>query len=88
MHESIKRSAKEKWWSFEYAVADYDSVRQNNQIIYNKSDEIITTAINSTQINDSINIAKEEDIPVEIIDTDKSGNEVDVVLSFDNYLAD
>lgn len=90
MNESIKRAAKEKGWEFEYAVADYDQVRQNNQIIYfigNKPDAIITTAINSNQINDSINIAKEEDIPVAIIDTDTSGSKVDIVVSFDNYLA-
>ncbi|GAA0706300.1 hypothetical protein GCM10008904_14740 [Paraclostridium ghonii] len=90
MNESIKRAVKEKGWEFEYAVADYDYVRQNNQIINfigKKPDAIITTAINSTQINDSINIAKNEGIPVAIVDTDTSGSKVDIVVSFDNYLA-
>ena len=90
MNESIKRAVKEKGWEFEYAVADYDHVRQNNQIINfigKQPDAIITTAINSTQINDSINIAKNEGIPIAIVDTYTSGGEVDIVVSFDNYLA-
>lgn len=90
MNESIKRAVKEKGWEFEYAVADYDHVRQNNQIINfigKQPDAIITTAINSTQINDSINIARNEGIPVAIVDTDTSESKVDIIVSFDNYLA-
>ena len=90
MNESVKKAAEEKGWDFEYAVADYDQIRQNNQIINfinKKPDAIITTAIDSEDINDSLKLAKNENIPVAVIDTDTTGKNTDMLVSFDNFLA-
>lgn len=90
MNESVKRATEAKGWEFEYAVADYDQVRQNNQIIHfinQQPDAIITTAIDSIGINDAVQLANQENIPIGVIDTDTSGSDVNIVVSFDNYLA-
>lgn len=90
MNESVKRAVEAKGWIFESSVADYDPMRQNQQIVnfINQSpDVIITTAIDSIAIEEVIVKANESGIPVCTIDTNAVGGSLAVDVSFDNYKA-
>lgn len=90
MNESVKRSVEEKGWVFESSVADYDPIRQNQQIINfirQSPDVIITTAIDSIAIEEVILRGNEADIPMCTIDTNATGGQLAIDVSFDNYKA-
>ncbi|MEM1485125.1 sugar ABC transporter substrate-binding protein [Oscillospiraceae bacterium PP1C4] len=90
INEAVKRSAEERGWKFETSVADYDQIRQNNQIanlISKQPDAIITTSIDSTGIVDAVELANEAGIPMCIIDTESAGGNLEMMVSFDNYRA-
>lgn len=57
MNESVKKAVEERGWVFQNSVADYDPMRQNQQIvnfIKQEPDAIITTAIDSISIEEGI----------------------------------
>lgn len=90
MNESVKRSVEEKGWVFETSVADYDPIRQNQQIINfirQSPDAIITTAIDSIAIEEVIIRGNEANIPMCTIDTNATGGKLAIDVSFDNYKA-
>ena len=90
MNESVKRSVEEKGWIFESSVADYDPIRQNQQIINfirQSPDAIITTAIDSIAIEEVILRGNEANIPMCTIDTNATGGKLAIDVSFDNYKA-
>lgn len=90
MNEAVKRAAEEKGWLFEISVADYDPMRQNQQIlnfIDKKPDAILTTAVDSIAMESVILKANEAGIPLCTIDTNASGGALALDISFDNYHA-
>lgn len=90
MNEAVKKAVEEKGWVFESSVADYDPMRQNQQIvnfIEQAPDAIITTAIDSISIEEVIHKGNEEGIPMCTIDTNAVGGKLAIDVSFDNYKA-
>lgn len=90
MNESVKKAVEERGWVFENSVADYDPVRQNQQIvnfIEQKPDAIITTAIDSISIEEVIHRGNNAGIPMCTIDTNAVGGALAIDVSFDNYKA-
>ncbi len=90
LNESVKKAVEERGWVFESSVADYDPMRQNQQIvnfIKQKPDAIITTAIDSISIEEVIRRGNEAGIPMCTIDTNAVGGKLDIDVSFDNYKA-
>ncbi len=90
MNESVKKAVEEKGWIFQNSVADYDPMRQNQQIINfikQKPDAIITTAIDSISIEEVIRRGNEAGIPMCTIDTNAVGGTLAIDVSFDNYKA-
>ncbi len=90
MNESVKRAVEAKGWIFENSVADYDALRQNQQIvnaIKKSPDAIITTAIDSIAIEEVVNRANEAGVPFCTIDTSAVGGEIAIDVSFDNFKA-
>lgn len=90
MNEAVKRAVEGKGWIFESSVADYDPMRQNQQIvnfIKQSPDVIITTAIDSIAIEEVIIRANEHNIPVCTIDTNTVGGTLAIDVSFDNFKA-
>lgn len=90
MNEAVKRAVEEKGWVFESSVADYDPLRQNQQIvnfIEQSPDAIITTAIDSIAIEEVILLGNEAGIPMCTIDTNAVGGKLAIDVSFDNYRA-
>ena len=90
MNEAVKKAVEERGWVFESSVADYDPLRQNQQIINfieQKPDAIITTAIDSISIEEVILRGNEAGIPMCTIDTNAVGGKLAIDVSFDNYKA-
>jgi ABC-type sugar transport system substrate-binding protein len=90
MNEAIKKAVEEKGWVFESSVADYDPMRQNQQIvnfIEQSPDAIITTAIDSIAIEGVILRGNDAGIPMCTIDTNAVGGALAIDVSFDNYKA-
>lgn len=90
MNEAVKRAVEEKGWVFESSVADYDPLRQNQQIINfieQSPDAIITTAIDSIAIEEVIHRGNDAGIPMCTIDTNAVGGTLAIDVSFDNYRA-
>ncbi len=90
LNEAVKKAVEEKGWVFESSVADYDPLRQNQQIvnfIKQKPDAIITTAIDSISIEEVILRGNEAGIPMCTIDTNAVGGKLAIDVSFDNYKA-
>jgi len=90
MNEAVKHSVEEQGWNYELAIADYDADRQNSQIINfieNMPDAIITTAVDSNKIEDVVLLANQSNIPFCTIDTNATGGELTLDVSFDNYKA-
>lgn len=90
MNEAVKRAVEDKGWVFESSVADYDPMRQNQQIvnfINQLPDAIITTAIDSIAIEEVIRRGNEAGIPMCTIDTNAVGGTLAIDVSFDNYRA-
>ncbi len=90
MNEAVKKAVEERGWVFENSVADYDPLRQNQQIvnfIEQKPDAIITTAIDSISIEEVIRRGNEAGIPMCTIDTNAVGGKLAIDVSFDNYKA-
>lgn len=90
MNEAVKRAVEEKGWIFESSVADYDPLRQNQQIVNfidQSPDAIITTAIDSIAIEEVILRGNEAGIPMCTIDTNAVGGKLAIDVSFDNYRA-
>jgi len=90
LNESVKKAVEERGWVFESSVADYDPMRQNQQIvnfIKQKPDAIITTAIDSISIEEVIRRGNEAGIPMCAIDTNAVGGKLAIDVSFDNYKA-
>ncbi len=90
MNEAVKSAVEEKGWHFEMSVADYDPMRQNQQIlnfIDKKPDAILTTAVDSIAMESVILKANDAGIPLCTIDTNASGGALTLDISFDNYHA-
>lgn len=90
MNEAVKKAVEERGWVFESSVADYDPMRQNQQImnfIKQKPDAIITTAIDSISIEEVILQGNEAGIPMCTVDTNAVGGKLAIDVSFDNYKA-
>lgn len=90
MNESVKKAVEEKGWIFQNSVADYDPLRQNQQIvnfIKQKPDAVITTAIDSISIEEVILRGNDAGIPMCTIDTNAVGGALAIDVSFDNYKA-
>ncbi len=90
MNEAVKKAVEERGWVFESSVADYDPMRQNQQIINfieQKPDAIITTAIDSISIEEAIHRGNDAGIPMCTIDTNAVGGKLAIDVSFDNYKA-
>jgi simple sugar transport system substrate-binding protein len=90
MNEAVKKAVEERGWVFESSVADYDPMRQNQQIVNflkQKPDAIITTAIDSISIEEVILRGNEAGIPMCTIDTNAVGGKLAIDVSFDNYKA-
>ncbi|MGB8451493.1 MAG: sugar ABC transporter substrate-binding protein [Anaerocolumna sp.] len=90
MNEAVKKAVEERGWIFENSVADYDPMRQNQQIvnfIEQSPDAIITTAIDSISIEEVIRRGNDAGIPMCTIDTNAVGGKLAIDVSFDNYKA-
>jgi simple sugar transport system substrate-binding protein len=90
MNEAVKNAVEERGWVFESSVADYDLMRQNQQIvnfIEQSPDAIITTAIDSISIEEVIHRGNDAGIPMCTIDTNAVGGNLAIDVSFDNYKA-
>lgn len=90
MNEAVKKAVEERGWFFESSVADYDPMRQNQQIvnfIEQSPDAIITTAIDSISIEEVILRGNDEGIPMCTIDTNAVGGKLAIDVSFDNFKA-
>lgn len=90
MNEAVKKAVEEKGWIFRNSVADYDPMRQNQQIvnfIKQSPDAIITTAIDSIAIEEVIDRGNDAGIPMCTIDTNAVGGTLTIDVSFDNYKA-
>lgn len=90
MNEAVKKAVEERGWVFESSVADYDPMRQNQQIvnfIKQSPDAIITTAIDSISIEEVIHRGNDAGIPMCTIDTNAVGGKLAIDVSFDNYKA-
>lgn len=90
MNEAVKRAVEEKGWNYETSIADYDAMRQNQQIlnfIEKKPSAIITTAIDSIAIESVVKQANKKGIPICTIDTNAAGGGLTLDVSFDNYHA-
>ncbi len=90
MNEAVKKAVEERGWIFESSVADYDPMRQNQQIvnfIEQSPDAIITTAIDSISIEEVIHRGNDAGIPMCTIDTNAVGGKLAIDVSFDNYKA-
>lgn len=90
MNEAVKNAVEERGWVFESSVADYDPMRQNQQIvnfIEQQPDAIITNAIDSISIEEVIHRGNEAGIPMCTIDTNAVGGKLAIDVSFDNYKA-
>lgn len=90
MNEAVKKAVEEKGWVFESSVADYDPMRQNQQIvnfIEQSPDAVITAAIDSIAIEGVILRGNAANIPMCTIDTNAVGGALAIDVSFDNYKA-
>lgn len=90
MNEAVKKAVEERGWFFESSVADYDPMRQNQQIvnfIEQSPDAIITTAIDSISIEEVIHRGNDAGIPMCTIDTNAVGGKLAIDVSFDNFKA-
>lgn len=89
--ESLKRAVEAKGWRFESAVADFDSAKQTNQFINfiaKKPIAILSDPIDSEGLITAVDkAAKENNIPVGIVDTPTTGGKVAITVAFDNKLA-
>ena len=88
--EAVKRTAEANGFTFDAAVAEFDSAKQTSQFmnfIAQKPAAIITDPIDSEGLIDAINKADAAGIPVGVIDTPTSGGKVAVTVAFDNKIA-
>lgn len=90
VNASVQYYTLNEGWKYESAIADYDQIRQNQQMIdfcSKKPDVLITAPIDKETINPAIDTVNETGIPVMLVDTESTGGEVALTVNFDNYLA-
>lgn len=90
VNASVQFYTLNEGWKYESAIADYDQIRQNQQMIdfcSKKPDVLITAPIDKETINPAIDTVNETGIPVMLVDTESTGGEVALTVNFDNYLA-
>lgn len=90
VNASVQFYTLNEGWKYESAIADYDQIRQNQQMIdfcSKKPDVLIAAPIDKEMINPAIDAVNETGIPVMLVDTESTGGEVALTVNFDNYLA-
>jgi ABC-type sugar transport system substrate-binding protein len=87
--EAVKRAVEGNKWEFQATNANFDNTKQLEQwqsLLLKQPKAIVSDPIDSQAIVSVINRYKSQGIPVAIIDTPTDGGEVDITVSFDNYL--
>ena len=87
---SLRNDTLAMGWEYREAVADYDQIRQNQQMLNfcaGSPDVIVAASIDKDGINSAIERINEENVPVVLVDTESTGGQVSLTINFDNYKA-
>lgn len=87
--EAVKRAVESNGWAFQATNANFNTAEQLRQwqsLMLKQPSAIVCDPIDSQAIVSAINRYRRRGIPVAIIDTPAAGGDVNITVSFDNYL--